>query len=136
MPIARCTQDTKKKQLVTRSSLQRLRCCVCHLQHEHAMKAPYRVRQFLGQKYTRRYNTTGLMLFPKKALSRFFYFWVVLHLPFSILSICLWSVRRRYFTSCLLMSILAGATHVRARHELLPQLSRHSLWTCMRLSWR
>ena len=57
---APCIQDTKNRQLVTRSSLQRLRCCVCHLNHEQAMRSPYRVRQF-SQKYSRRYNTTGLM---------------------------------------------------------------------------
>ena len=34
----RCIQDTKERQLVTRSALQRLRCCVCHLRHEQAMK--------------------------------------------------------------------------------------------------
>ena len=45
MHTVRCIQDTKKRQLVTRSSLHRLRCCVCHLNHEQAMKAPYRVRQ-------------------------------------------------------------------------------------------
>ena len=37
VPAARCIQDTKKKQLVTRSGLQRLLCCVCHLRHEQAM---------------------------------------------------------------------------------------------------
>ena len=30
-PTAKCINDTKKKQLVTRSGLQKLRCCVCHL---------------------------------------------------------------------------------------------------------
>ena len=49
VPTARCIQDTKKRQLVTRSSLQILRCCVCHLHHEQAMKAPYRVRQFFAK---------------------------------------------------------------------------------------
>ena len=49
VPTARCIQDTKKRQLVTRSSLQRLRCCVCHLHHEQAMKAPYRVRKFFAK---------------------------------------------------------------------------------------
>ena len=39
VPTARCIQDTKKRQLMTRSSLQRRRCCVCHLHHEQAMKA-------------------------------------------------------------------------------------------------
>ena len=46
VPTAECIQETKKRQLVTRSCLQRLRCCVCHLPHEQAMKAPSRVRQF------------------------------------------------------------------------------------------
>ena len=45
IPTARCIPDTKERQLVTRSSLQRLRCCVCHLHHKQAMRAPYRVRQ-------------------------------------------------------------------------------------------
>ena len=49
LPAAKCIQDTKERQLVTRSGLQRLRCCVCHLHHERAMKAPYRVRQFFGR---------------------------------------------------------------------------------------
>ena len=31
---AKCTQDTKERQLVTRSGLQRLRCCVCHVHHK------------------------------------------------------------------------------------------------------
>ena len=45
VPTAKCIEDTKKKQLVTRSSLQRLRGCVCHLHHE----ALYRVRQFFAK---------------------------------------------------------------------------------------
>ena len=49
VPTARCIQDTKKRQLVTRSSLQGLRCCECHLHHEQAMRAPYRVRQFFAK---------------------------------------------------------------------------------------
>ena len=49
VPSARCIQDTKKGQLVTRSSLQRLRGCVCHLHHEQAMRAPNRVRQFFAK---------------------------------------------------------------------------------------
>ena len=48
VPTAKSIQDTKERQLVTRSGLQRLWCCVCHLHHEQAMKAPYRVRQFFG----------------------------------------------------------------------------------------
>ena len=46
VPTARCIQDTKERQLVTRSSLQRLRCCVLHLHHKQEMKEAYRVRQF------------------------------------------------------------------------------------------
>ena len=49
VPTARCIQDTKTRQLVTRSSLQRLRCCVCHRHHEQAMKALHRVRQFFAR---------------------------------------------------------------------------------------
>ena len=46
VPTAKCIQDTKNRQLATRSGLQRLRCSVCHLHHERAMKSPLRVRQF------------------------------------------------------------------------------------------
>ena len=60
VPSARCFQDTKKGKLVTRSNLQRLRCCVCHLHHEYTRSAPHRVRQF-SKKYSTRTNTTGLM---------------------------------------------------------------------------
>ena len=49
VPTARCIQDTKKRELVTRSNLQRLRCCVCHLHHEQALRAPHRVRQVFAQ---------------------------------------------------------------------------------------
>ena len=45
----RCIQDTKKRQLVTRSNLQRLRCCVCHFHHEQALRAPYRVWHFFAK---------------------------------------------------------------------------------------
>ena len=31
VPTARCIQDTKERQLVTRSGFPSLRCCVCHL---------------------------------------------------------------------------------------------------------
>ena len=44
-PTARCTNDTKKRQLVTRSDLPRLRCCVCHLHHKRAVNAPAAVRE-------------------------------------------------------------------------------------------
>ena len=47
VPTAKCIQDTKEGQLETRSGLPRLRCCVCHLHHEQAMKSPLCVRQFL-----------------------------------------------------------------------------------------
>ena len=46
VPTARCIKDTQKRQLVTRSGLPRLRCCVCHLHHQQDMKAPAAVRQF------------------------------------------------------------------------------------------
>ena len=39
----------RKWQWVTRSNLQRLRCCVCHFHHEQALRAPYRVRHFLAK---------------------------------------------------------------------------------------
>ena len=45
VPTARCIQDTEKRQLVTKSGLPRLRCCVCHLHHKRAMNAPASVRQ-------------------------------------------------------------------------------------------
>ena len=48
-PTARCIQDTKKRERVTRSNLQRLRCCVCHLHHEQALRVPHRVRQVFAQ---------------------------------------------------------------------------------------
>ena len=40
--------DTKKRQLVTRSGLSTLRCCVCHLHHKWAMNSPAAVREFFG----------------------------------------------------------------------------------------
>ena len=47
VPTAKCIiQDTKGRQLVTRSGRQRLQCCVCHLHHDQAMKSPLRVRPF------------------------------------------------------------------------------------------
>ena len=45
-PPASCINDTKKRQLVTRSGLPRLRCCVCHLHHQWAMNSPAAVREF------------------------------------------------------------------------------------------
>ena len=50
VPTAKCIiQDTTGRQLATRSGLQRLRCSVCHLHHEQAMKSPLRVRQFFSK---------------------------------------------------------------------------------------
>ena len=46
VPTTECFQDTKRRQLATRSGLQRLRCCVCHLHQKQAMAAPATVRQF------------------------------------------------------------------------------------------
>ena len=43
---ASCINDTKKRQLVTRSGLSRLRCCVCHLHHKWAMNSLAAVRDF------------------------------------------------------------------------------------------
>ena len=45
-PTPRCINDTKKTQLVTRSGLPRLRCCLCHLHHKWAMNLPASVRKF------------------------------------------------------------------------------------------
>ena len=47
-PTASCINDTKKRQLVTRSGLSRLRCCVCHLRHKWAMHSPTAVRELFG----------------------------------------------------------------------------------------
>ena len=51
VPPAKCIQNIKDRQLVTRSGLQRLRCRERHLDQEQAMKAPYRVRQFFRKVY-------------------------------------------------------------------------------------
>ena len=45
-PTASCINDTKKRQLVTRSSFPRPRCCVCHLHHKRAMNSSAAVREF------------------------------------------------------------------------------------------
>ena len=50
VPRAKWIQDTNERQLVTRSGLQRLRCCVCDLHHEQAITAPCRVQQFFFEK--------------------------------------------------------------------------------------
>ena len=47
-PTASCINDIKRRQLVTRSGLSRLRCCVCHLHHKRAMDSPTAVRDFFG----------------------------------------------------------------------------------------
>ena len=44
-----CSGHQEKRELVTRSNLQRLRCYVCHLHHEQALRAPHRVRQVFAQ---------------------------------------------------------------------------------------
>ena len=44
-PTASCIHDTRKRQLVTRSGLPRLRCCVCHLHRKRAMNSPAAVRE-------------------------------------------------------------------------------------------
>ena len=46
VPTARWIQDTNKGNWWPDQVFQRLRCCVCHLHYEQAMKAPHRVRQF------------------------------------------------------------------------------------------
>ena len=38
-PTASCIYDTRKRQLVTRSGVPRLRCCVCHPDHKWAMNS-------------------------------------------------------------------------------------------------
>ena len=47
-PTASCVNDTKKRQLVTRSGLSRLRCCVCRLHHKWAINSTAAVREFFG----------------------------------------------------------------------------------------
>ena len=47
-PTASCINDIKKRQLVIRSGLPRLRCCVRHLHHKWAMNSPAAVREFFG----------------------------------------------------------------------------------------
>ena len=38
VPTANCVRDTKERRLVTRSGIQCLRCCECHLHHQRAMR--------------------------------------------------------------------------------------------------
>ena len=56
VPTANCTQDTKERQLVTRSGLQRIRCSVCHLHHERAMNASGSVRKIFKTVLQQVYN--------------------------------------------------------------------------------
>ena len=51
-PTADCPRNTREKQLVTRSGLPRIRCCVCQIHHERAMNAPGSVRKFLKKSST------------------------------------------------------------------------------------
>ena len=44
-PTAKCIKDTKKRNLVTRTGLQKLKRCVCHLHHKQATNAPAIVTQ-------------------------------------------------------------------------------------------
>ena len=46
-PTASCINDTRKRQLVTKSGLARLRCSESHLHHKQAMKSPAAVRECL-----------------------------------------------------------------------------------------
>ena len=56
VPTANCVRDTKERQLVTISGLQRIRCCVCHLHHERAMTAPASGRRFFKTAPQQVYN--------------------------------------------------------------------------------
>ena len=56
VPTTNCIRDTKERQLVTRSFLQWVRCCVCHLHHERAMTAPRSVRKFFKKVLQQVYN--------------------------------------------------------------------------------
>ena len=56
VPTADCLRDTRERQLVTRSGLQRIRCCVCHVHHERAMNAPGSVRKFFKKVLQQVYN--------------------------------------------------------------------------------
>ena len=56
MSTADCLRDTKERQLVTRSGLQRIRCCVYHVHHERAMNAPGSVRNFFTKVFQQVYN--------------------------------------------------------------------------------
>ena len=47
-PSARCINDTKKRQLVTRSGLPRLRCCACHVHHKWAVQSTAADRDFFN----------------------------------------------------------------------------------------
>ena len=49
-PTGNCIRDFKKRELVHKSGLTRLRCCVCHLHHEKSRTAPKSVRHFFFKK--------------------------------------------------------------------------------------
>ena len=53
VPTAKCIRDTKERQLVSKSGLQRSRCCVRHLHHERATTAPGSVRKFFKRYFNR-----------------------------------------------------------------------------------
>ena len=58
VPTANCIRDIKERQLVTRTGLQRIRFCVCHLHHERGMTAPASVRQLFKTALQQVYNFT------------------------------------------------------------------------------
>ena len=59
---------------MTRSGLRRLRCCVCHLHHEQAMKAPYRVRQFFAKVHKKvQYNRVDVIAGDANAAAHRYY---------------------------------------------------------------
>ena len=49
-PTARCINDTRKRQLVTRFGLPRLRYCACHLHHKWAKNSLAVFREFFIKK--------------------------------------------------------------------------------------
>ena len=55
-PTADCLRNTSERQLVTRSSLPRIRCCVCQEHHERDMNAPGSVRKFFKKILQQSYN--------------------------------------------------------------------------------
>ena len=53
---ASCMNDTKKKQLVVRSGLSRLRCCVCLLHDKRAMNSPAAGGEFFKTLFQQAYQ--------------------------------------------------------------------------------